>query len=211
MKRNEFTRFFKTVNFDRKNRAIEKMDVRLVAKDFEGTLHATDLQLQEGRKPTGYMPASREFYKYERNEVGEQVKVRHFNGILRRDKTIVIPNRARLDIMSDDKEQLLDRVTCGLDLTFNITQDMKPGALEFAYLNGTRAYNINERLNNGDEYKHHASTRKTTKNGRFVSGYYGPYQIIPRGFGRYDTKVNGSTYLLAEVEQRVYNKGGRRM
>ncbi len=203
-KHTDFTRYFYTVEPEA-NKKVKSIDFKLVARDFEGRIHVTDIMLQEGRMPSGYVPANKEMLKRERDANGNIVAKRHFNAVIRRKKNLGVFNRARVSEEGD----LSARVTGGLDYTLNVSKD---SSLSLSTLYGTRKFTLKDPLKKGDLFEFHATSRVVKINGVAKRNYSGTYHLIPGVLGLYTIDLGqGAGHLLLEVDTWLKGIGGEKL
>lgn len=213
----DWPRYFGTVySTDPKQKRVTGVDFSFVMEDTTGTLHVTDLQLQEDSSASGFVPANQQMLTRETDSSGNVLQKRHFNAVIRRKKTIGIPNRA----LPRDEQHLQDRVTGGMDFTFRPTQDVPPG-LHFAHYFETRTFDLQDALKAGDVFEFKATTRTVAVNNAATNHYDGFYLLVPAILGKYNVAVqnttdtdgifHGSGYLLCEADTWLRGEGGARM
>lgn len=191
----------------KEGKKVKSISFSLVGNDFEGSYHATDLQLQEGGIVSGHVPANKEMLKRERDDQDNLIKKRHFNAVIRGKQNIGIFNRER---QSQGADHLLDRVTGGLDYTFNTTDQVNSLILKQLY--GTRFYQLHDVLNNGDLFKFHATSLTVNINGSTTRNYSGYYHLIPAVLGLYTVDTGGGAgYLVCEADTWLKGSGGERL
>jgi len=210
-------RYFGTVYAeDPKQKRVSEVDFKFVLKDAVGTIHVTDLQLQEGSSISGFVPANQEMLKRETDSSGTAIENRHFNVVIRGEKTIGVPNRA----LPSEEQDLQDRVSGGMDFTFHPTQDV-PSGLHFAHYFETRTFDLQQSLKAGDLFEFKATTRTIAVNSASTKNYEGFFLLVPAILGKYNVAVqnntdaegsyHGSGYLLCEADTWIRGKGGERM
>lgn len=213
----DWPRYFGTVySKDSKQKRVSEVDFKFILEDATGTIHVTDLQLQEASSISGFVPANQEMLKREKDSSGNPILKRHFNAVIRGEKAIGVPNRA----LPSDEQYLQDRVTGGMDFTFHPTQDAPPG-LHFAHYFETRTFDLQDALNVGDVFELKATTRTIAVNSAATKNYEGYFLLVPAILGKYNVAVqnktdakgdfHGSGYLLCEADTWVTGKGGERM
>ncbi|WP_091837201.1 hypothetical protein [Marininema halotolerans] len=212
-KKDRWTRYFITFSVDAK-RKVQAMDYRYLVSDCEGSVHVTDLMLQIGGAPAGYIPANQELLKRDRDQEDHPITRRHFNGVIRGEKTIAVPNREKVD----QEKDLSKRVTGGIDFYLTPTQATSSDGVHFAHQYGQRVMAIHPALVANSELECSASKRQVTIDGAFTSQYSGKFHTCPAGFGIYHLtllnnqgKQHGSGKLRCEVDMWLKGMGGERM
>ena len=81
----KFIRLAETLN-KKKSIRVAGITVKIVVSNCEGKIWFTDIMLQEGKVLTGYSPKTETFLKKSKN--GEV----WFNGVIRSENTIILPN-----------------------------------------------------------------------------------------------------------------------
>lgn len=188
---------------------IQAIEVRFIVQDVEAEMRITDIILQDGIHPTGYVPANIEMLKREPG-----ITSRHFNTVVRGRAIVTVFNRAPVD-----QDDIIKRVTGGLDYTIRPLWDLPAGAVRLYHFYRTRTFKLNRELKAGDELYFSATKRMTTINGVPTAEWEGHYHTIPAGFGRYEIEMvdpqteepNGAAYVLFEVDTWLKGIGGERM
>lgn len=201
----KFTRYFYTVENPDQNKKVKSVDLKLAAQDFSGRIYVTDLMLQEGRMPSGHVPANKEMLKRERDPLGNVVERRHFNAVVRRKQNLGVFNRARVSEEGD----LQDRVTGGLNYTVNVS---KNAALVLSTLYGTRKFTLHSSLNNGDLFEFHAIEKQVKLNGSKTGNYTGFFHLIPGVLGLFTADLGqGAGHMLLEADTWLKGSGGEKL
>ncbi|UDY80753.1 hypothetical protein [Geobacillus phage GR1] len=133
----QWRRYIYTLDLENKSKRVKQIDYSLVAEDMLGTLHMTDLQLQEGSQISAHIPATQDilspvefnidewvFLNTVSNPVKrgtqpvyhEKVKNRFYNIVGRGHEVISIPN-----VFHEDYTFPL--VTTGLDIELRAKED----------------------------------------------------------------------------------------
>lgn len=214
MKKKDFwTRYFFTFPVQSK-RKVEKMDVRLVLTDCEGTVYMTDLMFQAGKMPAGYVPATREFLKRDRDQSEQIIQKRHYNGVIRGEKTIAIPNRAKVD----EEKDWTQRVTGGIDFYLTATKAIGKEGVQFSHQYSQREMKLYIPLKANDQLEFSATKRQVNINGEPTIDFTGLFHTCPAGFGIFQVslldpieKKRGAGKLCAEVDMWLKGVGGERM
>ncbi|AEE98019.1 hypothetical protein [Mahella australiensis] len=173
----QYLRYVSKINKDL-GKQVNKLTVKLVAKDFTGTVRATDVQLQEGKLLTGWAPAASDMLKRRRDSSGNAEPPKHFNALIRGSVIVLVPNRGT--------------VTTGLDWEASIQKNTTgPFMLEIYYR--TRAFRYAGALHRGDTVTVDAATHTVKKNGQPAdhSEYAGAQMTCPAGDAMYRITMTG--------------------
>ncbi|AEE95279.1 hypothetical protein [Mahella australiensis] len=155
---------------------ISRLIVKLVARDFEGVVKTTDIQVQDGKLLTGWVPASQDMLERRRtNGVIEPPK--HFNALVRGSAIVLIPNRGS--------------ATTGLDWEASI-QKNTTGFFTLSSYYETRTFKYTGTLARGDEVEVNAASHIVLKNGQPANSaeYVGAQMTCPAGDARYRVTMN---------------------
>ncbi|WP_202078288.1 hypothetical protein [Caldalkalibacillus salinus] len=204
MNQDQWTRYL--AHFEvHEDKKVQDIDVRMIVHDVEGEVSLTDLQLQEGGTSTGHSIANREMLKREQGSGGRQVRQRHYNAVIRGEKTIGIPNRA----LPSEENVLEHRVTGGMDYTIRPSQGVPSEGLLFSHFHRTRTFTTQRVLEAEDVLRFKATTREVSVNGNPIHQYSGAFHTVPGMFGKFHVQLKstqnpgewtGSGYLLCEVD-----------
>lgn len=212
-KKERWTRYFFTFPVN-PNRKVKYIDYRFVVADCEGTVHVTDMLFQTGRMTTGYVPANKELLKRDRDQQGNPIQRRHYNGVIRGKKTIAVPNRERV---SEEKD-LSKRVTGGINFFLTATQKTSSDGVHFSHQYGQREMTLHPPLGANEQLEFSATKRQVKINGLDTSQYTGKFHTCPAGFGIFhvslsdeDGELHGSGRFLCEVDMWLKGIGGERM
>ena len=127
--------------------------------DCSGTLYITDIQLQEGPQRTGYAPHTEGFLsKYQEGD--EDKDPVWFNGVIRGEQTVIIPNRGD--------------VSAPLDIHLYPTTDMDEGDIEISHGSGGQKAEFPFAVPKDSDLALLASTRECTLDGEDADkkGFY---------------------------------------
>lgn len=72
---------------------VDKINLYIRNNDTKGRMYITDIQLQEGKLLTGWVPKTEEMLKRKRDENGNIEPTKHFNALVREEANIIVPNR----------------------------------------------------------------------------------------------------------------------
>ncbi len=186
------------------NKRVDSITANLVGADYTGTLWVADLQLQEGRIPTLWVPNPREMLKRERDQAGNILPNRHFNAVVRGSKIVSVPNRAPV---SQDTTFSL-RVTGGMD--YSCWPTVAAPTVTFAHEYGNKLFILGEALAAGDRLDFRATSRTVAVNGVPTANYTGSFHTCPGGFGRFRVTMPAGL-LLCEPDQWLLGPGGERI
>lgn len=194
----KWTRYYKTFQ-PTKGKKVDKLECKIVAEDFSGTIWFTDLMLQDGAMLTGHIPNTREMHLRRRDDSGDIIPKQHFNAVIRGQKSIVIPNRGT--------------ITTAIDFTLYPKDSMPEWTVGFSHGWRTRTFVIGDALSEGDVYEFHASTRWVALNGQRTYNYAGFYHQCPAGDAKFNVDLpdKKSARLLVELEEWVLGIGGERL
>lgn len=140
----KFIRLAETVN-KKKSGRVAGITVKIVVSNCEGKIWFTDIMLQEGKVLTGYSPKTETFLKKSAN--GEV----WFNGVIRSENTIILPN--------------LGGTSAGLDIHISPKTTIESGTLALAQGVGGQKVKFPNQIKKDDELALLSSTRNCTKNG----------------------------------------------
>lgn len=140
----KFIRLAETVNKKKSDR-VAGITLTLKISNCIGSIWFTDIMLQEGKVLTGYSPKTETFLKKSAN--GEV----WFNGVIRSENTIILPN--------------LGSTSAGLDVKIMPKTTLAKGTLALAQGAGGQKVKFPNQIKKGDELALLSSKRKCTKNG----------------------------------------------
>lgn len=186
-------RYFKSLVLDRRD--VKTIKITALVQDTLATVRMTDLQVQEGSRPTGYVQATSQHFR--RDDDGPRHQ--HFNGVLRKGKrTVIVANRTA----DDSYEKITERVTGGLDISIEATRTIPSGEFRVGYMGEIRTYTAPVGIPKGSTLKHLATTRETTLDGSPVNAWGGPWKMAPADFSHHSVDVgdSGSGVLLMDVD-----------
>ncbi len=126
-----FIRFAETVKVKQEKRIVS-VTLRPLIADCTGTIYFTDLQLQEGRKLTGYTEHTETMLRNSQNPV------RFHNGVVRSGETVIIFN--------------LGETSAGLDCYVYPIQGMVAGSISLSQGAGVHKAVFLPAANAGDEF-----------------------------------------------------------
>lgn len=174
---NQYLRYISKIDKGFEKR-FSKLTIKLVAKDCTGTVRATDVQLQEGKLLTGWVPATSEMLKRRRDSSGNIEPPKHFNALIRGSAVILVPNRGN--------------ATTGLDWEASI-QKNTTGMFMLETYYRTRTFKYTGILTRGDTVSVEAGTYKVNKNSQSANpaDYIGAQMTCPSGDAMYRITMTG--------------------
>ncbi len=140
----KFIRLAETVN-EKKSDRVVSITLTLTISNCTGTIWFTDIMLQEGKVLTGYSPKTETFLKKSAN--GDV----WFNGVIRSENTIILPN--------------LGGTSAGLDVKIMPKTTLEKDTLALAQGVGGQKVKFPNQIKKDDELALLSSTRNCTKNG----------------------------------------------
>lgn len=180
---------------------VQSIQVELLAEDFTGTIHATDIQLQGGSLLTGWVPNTEEMLARPRDQNGNIVPPKHFNALIRGSIMVIVPNTGGMvmtataggggvNIYTPSQQP----VTTGLDVEATLIKDTTgPVSLQTYYQ--TRTLTYSGKLNAGDVLNIDSAAHNVTVNGSQVqpgpSTYQGAPLTCPYGDTIYRVNMTG--------------------
>lgn len=212
---NPFLRYVATVI---PKKPVQSIDVALVAEDVQGTIHATDVQLQGGKIATGWVPNSEELLARPRDQNGNIVPPKHYNALIRGSAMVIVPNTGGMTATADSNYNLNvytppnNPATTGLDVNM---QTVKPttGPVQLQTYYQTRKFTYSARLNQGDTVEIDASSHKVLVNGSQIqpgpSTYQGAPLTCPYGDTIYRVNLTGrdAVRFVFSVEEWTVAQG----
>lgn len=184
-----FIRFVETINVKEDMRVVS-ITVRPVIADCTGSIWFTDLQVQEGKRLTGYTPHTSAMFKNSPNPP------RYHNGIVRTGETIIIFN--------------LGETSSGLDCYIYPLQDMEAGSISLSQGEGAHKMRFLAGANAGDEMVLRASTRECLKNG-MPTPKKGFYQYSAAHDSKHQVRLQERKSARVYFEYREMLKGQERL
>mgnify|MGYP001458505042 CR=1 FL=1 len=70
---------------------VDKINVSIRNNDTKGKMYITDIQLQEGKMLTGWVPNTEEILERRRDEDGNIEPTKYFNALVRGEANIIVP------------------------------------------------------------------------------------------------------------------------
>lgn len=212
-KKEKWTKYFVTLPIDSK-RKVKNMIYRFLMNDCTGSIYVTDLLFQLGRMANGYIPANKELLIRDQDTFGNVIRTKHYNGVIRGERTIAVPNRAKV---SEEKD-LSKRVTGGIDFYLTTTQATSTDGIKFSHQYGQRVMIIHPVLDSDEQVVCSATKRQVAINEAHTQDYTGKFHTCPAGFGIYHIALSnvkgekhGSGLLRCEVDMWLKGLGGERM
>lgn len=153
-----FSRFSECVN-KKEDKKVVSVTVAPTLSDCSGAFYITDIQLQEGPLRTGYAPHT-EGYLAVYEEDGEDKDPIWYNGVIRGEQTVVIPNRGDLPGY--------------MDIHLYPTSDMEESDIEIAHGYGGQKASFPYAVPKDSDLALLGSTRECTLDGEEVEkvGFY---------------------------------------
>lgn len=194
---NRFLRYLAKIE---PKKPVQSIQVQLLARDFTGTIHATDIQLQGGGMLTGWAPNTEEMLARARDSNGNIVPPKHFNALIRGSNMVIIPNTGGITATVDQNGNLIiytppnTPATTGLDVNM---QTIKPttGPVQLQTYYQTRTFTYSAQLNQGDTVEIDSASHKVLLNGSQIqpgpSTYQGAPLTCPYGDVIYRINLNG--------------------
>ena len=153
-----FSRFSECIN-KKEDKRVVSVTVVPTLSDCSGSFYITDLQLQEGPQRTGYAPHTEGFLaKYQEDDTDKDPV--WFNGVIRGEQTVIIPNRGD--------------VSAPLDIHMYPTSDLSEGEIEISHGSGGQRAAFPFAVDKDSDLALLASTRECTLDGEEVTkkGFY---------------------------------------
>lgn len=207
-------RLSKIITPSEKTKRVISVDLKLVMSDAGGTLHMTDLMLQDGAKATGHVPHNKEMLRKLRED-GLPAAPKHFNAVIRGRKMIIIPNRGEYLKVAPDAPV----VTAPIDFTLWAKQVIAAG-LQFSHFHRTRKFTYLAALAAGDKLEFLAAAWQVKHNDVINRNYVGLFHECPAGDSRFNVDLieetstqrpQPSARLLVEIQEWEKDKGALRL
>jgi len=156
---------------------VDKINVSIRNNDTKGKMHITDIQLQEGKMLTGWVPNTEEILERKRDEDGNIEPTKYFNALVRGEANIIVPNRGN--------------ATTGLDWEATIEEETT-GAFNIGTFYKTRVLEYKKIIKKGEIVTAEASRHILRKNGNPIpsTDYKGPQITAPAGDILYKVKTH---------------------
>lgn len=156
---------------------VKKVTVKLKVNDCTGTIKASDFMLQAGRILSGYICNTQEMLLRHRTDGTNIDPPQHFNGVLRGQNIIIVPNQGT--------------ATTGLDLKVTATR-ATTGAINIATYYNTKQFNYSNNLQAGDTLEIDSANHNVLVNGAEMphDNYSGAPMTCPAGDAIYRINFN---------------------
>lgn len=190
---------------------VQSISLELIAQDFEGSIRATDVQLQGGTTLSGWIPYTQEMFVRPRDSQLNIVPPKFFNALIRGQAQVIIPNTGGMIMVANPDGSATttmpdtDPVTSPLDVVGKVVKGTT-GALTVSTYYGTQTFEYDESLNAGDELEFSPEKPVTVNGNSKVQGpgtYVGVPMTVPYGDSIFQVNLHNRdamNFLFTETE-----------